>query len=175
VHRFSPARRRLLTVCAGLPLLSSLGCGTTGHETPAPRPTTEPTGDAALVDRVLADEKRILSRIDGTLKARPGTRVRLGPVRVIVATHVDWLSDLRVSATDETPSAPTTTVPTGTPSSELRPADRRTAIRAVAALCSEAADERLRNCIAATAGPLAQLLGSMSASYVVLVEELRGS
>jgi hypothetical protein len=137
------------------------------------------SGDAALVARVLRDEQQVLRRIDEAVAARPGTRVALEPARTIVATHIDWLVALHGGAGQSTNSPASSTGSPGTPATggPAGPvfADRAAAMRSVTTAMSGAADDRLRSCVKANAGPLAQLLASMAASYTVLVEELRTS
>jgi hypothetical protein len=126
---------------------------------------------------VLSDEQRILREIDSALASRPGTRPQLATPRSIVATHIEWLVKLR--GADRQQSSPATTgtqptsSPTGTASAGPVLPDREAAVRLVSNVCSRAVERRLRECVSAEAGPLAQFLASISASYVVLVKGLR--
>jgi hypothetical protein len=130
-----------------------------------------------LVEQVLRDERRILREIDWALTTRPGARPRLATARSIVVTHIEWLANLRGSKNDRSSSTTSLSTSgdatTGTSSTGPAPPDQHAAVRLVSNLCSRAADSRLRECVSAESGPLAQLLASMSASYVVLVEGLR--
>jgi hypothetical protein len=162
---------------AGLPLLAAAGCGDSSGGRPAQRSTNSLMPDTALVDEVLHDEKDILGRIDAAMRSQPAARHRLAPARSIVATHVTWLADLKTSSGQFATLPPETGSPTGTsgPSASNGPSasSTRAALRSVSTLCTRASERRLRNCLSAEAGPLAQLLASMFASYVVLADELR--
>jgi hypothetical protein len=97
-------RRQVLGVLAAAALAGLAGCRRSTGAAPAPTPT--PTGpDPLLAD--LADEQRLLSAYDETLRAHPALAGRLRPLRANHAEHVTALTAAigAVPSPSVTPSA----------------------------------------------------------------------
>ncbi len=132
------------------------GCGT---DTPSRSPSDE--ADILLVRKAIADEERLLAF--GTAVSRR-FRVTRSPLASALAGQALHVSRLRASLTDLDPpvSANHATVP-------VRPDD---ALKQVVRLTADVKDARLAGCQTATAGLLAELLGSVAASHAVTVSAL---
>jgi len=162
-----------VTVAAGLVGCAVSGCTGDGTD-PAPvpeggpsepgvgTPQQPPDQDVNLVLSAVKAEEVLLALCGSVTTEHPSLRVFAVPLRSRQRRHV---AGLRALVTDV--DVPRSTAQQRSPS---RPAHARA--RLMAAL-ERARDRRLDDCLAATAGPLAQHFASLSASHAATVDQLR--
>ncbi len=156
-------RRALL--CAGGAVSTGLlaGCyGSTGPQPDRLPPATSsaPSSDLALITAAAKSELLLLAQAQLVIKQNPTTEAKLADLQHNIEAHLRWLRTL----------APASSRSLGFLSYPHAP---RSALHSLIKACSDAAEQRLEQCVQAQAGPLAQIFASMAASHSVTVELLR--
>ncbi len=167
-------RRATLAAAAGSVALAA-GCTPNAANAPSRRDARprapEPDPDVALAATVLADEQRLLDRIDATVARHPQLAALLTDTRAAHEAHVALLRD---AAPDE-PVPPHDSSPGSSPSTDApraedtdrTPRAPRNPERALRALSRDEDDLALvdkRSAFAAESGAFARVLASMAAS-----------
>lgn len=182
----APSRRSaLITGCAGLVGLAASGTAVTacgrGGGAPAPSdpPAPAPDPDAGVRESARRAEEALLALHAATVARHPDLGAELAPATGHHRRHLDALTPATgrraTAATDPGRTAPTPTpaTTTTTPAPAV-PDDPGAALAAVRDAESDAAAERLLDCVASTDAGLAAVLASVGAAEAAHAALLAG-